>query len=378
MKKLLCACLLALPLTACQESPTDSSVTVTTVSHTPVKRQSIGNCWLYAHATWLESMIKASDGQVVNISETYWTYWDLYNKLLEKRPIPEDELNTGGSWSRSTQILKSYGWVSEEAFIAKESNAQMSEAQKCAQDYIMREGKDGGRLADLEKRTPELVREELHKAFSCDGRFEFDIDAAYEQRNTVEKTKLRDPHTGIERSLKDWLGRWRMSSISTDSWGAYEGKKMFSEKDIAAFKKVEQRIKKALNDHYPVVVSFFVSFNAPDPDGLFNLQTLGEKGSLGDTGGHLLVLHDYVVDDVEEFGQLGEGDLEPELKDLALTGNMRYVVAKNSWGEDRTDRPWLKNGYTRLSWDYLRARYFDENSETFRTFMSGVVLPEGY
>ena len=29
---------------------------VTEVSHTDVERQSIGNCWLYAAATWVESM----------------------------------------------------------------------------------------------------------------------------------------------------------------------------------------------------------------------------------------------------------------------------------------------------------------------------------
>lgn len=365
-------------LASCREAAQDSSPSVTSVDHTPVKRQSIGNCWLYAQATWLESMIKASDGRDVNVSETYWTYWDLYDKLLKKQPIPEDELNTGGSWLRSWGIIKTYGWVNEEDFIAKEADAKMSDAQKCAQDYILREGKDGGSLSDLDKRAPDFLRQELDKAFSCNGRFTFDMDAAYAKRNKAQETLIRDPRTNETRTLLDWLGRWRPITIIGDHWGAYEGKKMFPENDVAEFKKIALRIKKALNDHYPVVISFFVSFNAPNPDGFFNLQTLAEAGSLGKDGGHMLVLYDYAVDNVKDFGTIGEGDLSPELKKAALNGDIRYVVAKNSWGEDRDDRPWLKDGYSRLTWDYLMARYYDEEKEQFRNFMNGVVLPPGY
>ncbi|MCA9621222.1 MAG: hypothetical protein KC731_19505 [Myxococcales bacterium] len=50
-------------LTGCVQdgSTTDESVgvaqdEVVSVAHTPVERQSIGNCWLYAQATWVESM----------------------------------------------------------------------------------------------------------------------------------------------------------------------------------------------------------------------------------------------------------------------------------------------------------------------------------
>ena len=35
---------------------------ISDVDHTAVKRQSIGNCWIYAHATWIESMHKSGHG----------------------------------------------------------------------------------------------------------------------------------------------------------------------------------------------------------------------------------------------------------------------------------------------------------------------------
>ncbi|RYZ58414.1 MAG: hypothetical protein EOP07_07085 [Proteobacteria bacterium] len=300
------ACILA-----CQPAEV-SHEKVTSVSHTAVKRQSIGNCWLYAQATWLESMLKSTTGENVNVSETYWTYWDMYNKLLENQPIPEDELNTGGTWSRSVAIISKYGWVKEDEFIPEETNLQMSKSQACAEDYIMAQGKEGGTLFDVSKRTPELLRAE----------------------------------------------------------------KLPTEAELTAYKKLEQRIKLALNDHQPVVLSWFVSFNAANDKGLFNLGTLASKRELGSSGGHMIVLHDYVVNNVPGRGTLGEGEMSDEDKALALEGDLDYFVVKNSWGANRADRPWLANGYSRLSWDYLTNRY--ENEDVYSTFIRGVVLPPGY
>jgi hypothetical protein len=41
-----------------------------------------------------------------------------------------------------------------------------------------------------------------------------------------------------------------------------------------------------------------------------------------------------------------------ELKEAALQGDLKYLVAKNSWGTDRPDRG-LSDGYTRFTADYL-------------------------
>jgi len=379
MKRILTVSLISLAAVACQES-TKSDVKVSSVKHSPVKRQAIGNCWLYAQSTWLESLLKNTTGEDVNVSETYWTYWDLYYKLLEKQPVPEEELNTGGTWSRSSQIIKKHGWVEEINFIANESDMVMSKSQECAEDYIMAAGKEGGSLFDVNARTPELVRAELDKAFSCNGAVTFSMEEAIKKSHKAEDTMLADVKTGEQNSLSGWLDSWReIGSPGYSTWGAYEGKKLNDESQLNAFRKVEQRIKNALNDHQPVVISFFVTFNAPDKDGLFNLNSLTKAGDIGSSGGHMVVLHDYTVSKVPgEFTTLGEGDMAPELKEAALQGELDYLVAKNSWGADRPDRPWLRNGYSRLTWDYLRGRYYDEKAERFSPFLRGVVLPPGY
>lgn len=363
---------------SCQDPKTSpSEPKVTSVTHSPVKRQSIGNCWLYAHASWLESMLKSTTGGDVNVSETYWTYWDMYQKLLRNEPIPEDELNTGGTWRLSKSIIEEYGWVNEEDFIPEEKDKTLSRSQACAEAYILEQGREGGTLFTQE-RSPELLRTELDKAFSCNGRYKFDMNAAFAKRTKAEDTLLVDQKSGVEKSLKTWLSEWREASVSGgNSYAAYEGKKLPSEAELARFKKLEQRIKKALNDHQPVVLSWFVSFNAANKEGLFNLSSLAAKGELGSSGGHMIVLHDYTVRNVPGVGSLGEGDLSDADKALALDGDLEYLVVKNSWGADRPDRPWLRNGYSRLSWDYLLGRY-ENDSGAFPTFIRGVVFPPGY
>jgi hypothetical protein len=383
MKHMLKYSMLALTLfsVSCQENSTEkSSVKVTSVKHTAVKRQSIGNCWLYAQATWLESLLKDTNGEDVDVSETYWTYWDLYHKLLEKKPVPEEELNTGGTWGMSSEIIRRYGWVTEAEFIESEATETMSEAQSCAEDYIMAQGKEGGTLYDVNLRTPEYVRAELDKAFSCDGKYTVNMDAAREKERSATKTMLVDVKSGRQYSLATMLNSWRQIS-GPGAYGSVEGKKLVSEVELSRYRNIEQRIKKALNDRYPVVMSFYVTFNAPDQNGVFNLTTLAEKGELGSGGGHMVVLHDYTVDNVpsdDGFISLAEGDLDPELKEKALLGEMNYLVAKNSWGANRRDRPWLRDGYSRFTWDYLQNRYWDEDSEIYRSFFRSVVLPPGY
>ena len=44
-----------------------SSDDITDVNHTDVERQSIGNCWLYAHATWIESMNLTATGTAFDV-----------------------------------------------------------------------------------------------------------------------------------------------------------------------------------------------------------------------------------------------------------------------------------------------------------------------
>src|SRR5262245_12219215 len=57
-------CVLALApfASGCGDEAGQGTDNITDVNHTDVERQSIGNCWLYAHASWIESMNLSATG----------------------------------------------------------------------------------------------------------------------------------------------------------------------------------------------------------------------------------------------------------------------------------------------------------------------------
>lgn len=78
----LLAALVALPSIACSSAAEDSATPETddgneivNVAQTEVERQAIGNCRLYAHASWAESMHKTATGEDFDVSQSYWTCW---------------------------------------------------------------------------------------------------------------------------------------------------------------------------------------------------------------------------------------------------------------------------------------------------------------
>ena len=88
-RSLLLAPLLALAAAPAQMGcAADSQVSsgeddITEVDHSAVKRQSIGNCWIYATSSWLEALHKAATNEELNTSESWLTYWDWFEKITE-------------------------------------------------------------------------------------------------------------------------------------------------------------------------------------------------------------------------------------------------------------------------------------------------------
>jgi hypothetical protein len=80
---------------------------ITQITDTKVKRQSIGNCWLYAVASWSEALNKRATGTDFNISESYWTYWHWFEQLANGRA--STEISTGGSYGTAAGIIDRYG-----------------------------------------------------------------------------------------------------------------------------------------------------------------------------------------------------------------------------------------------------------------------------
>ena len=71
------------------------------VPQTDVERQSIGNCWIYAHASWVASMHKAATGESFDVSRSYWTYWHWFDQIAA---------GTAGqlNWQTANGIVRKY------------------------------------------------------------------------------------------------------------------------------------------------------------------------------------------------------------------------------------------------------------------------------
>ena len=83
---------------------------VVDVPHTDVERQSIGNCWLYAHASWTESMHLAATGEAFDVSQSYWTYWYWFDQIAAGYT---NEVVTG-DWEVPATINHTWGFKTDD------------------------------------------------------------------------------------------------------------------------------------------------------------------------------------------------------------------------------------------------------------------------
>ncbi len=359
-----------------QNKESTSSPLVTDVAHTISKRQSIGNCWLYAAGTWLESNALSYQNEVLDVSESYWTWWHFYNQLVA--PYELEEIATGGSWNEARAIILKHGYVNEADFISDEGGFEMSFRQKQAVNFI-NDALAYGVLKDPEARTPELVREVLDEAFGSN------MAEAEKLAQTAQLKIIRTLPNGQVVTLRDLLDR-----RSREAWVEVSFPRVFGENAVVnanvqkARRRIWNRVFRALNDKQPVVISLMIDFNALDnKDGTFKGQRLRELGA-GDQGGHLTVLEDYTVTDVPGIGAIGRGEVSEELQELALQGTLDQLVVKNSWGVNRPERG-IKDGITLFDRSYLEDQYAWKEDEddlespvNWYTTLGGFVLPAGY
>ena len=270
----------------------------------------------------------------------------------------------------------------------------LSERQECAEAKVLEELKEGGRLwfapgADnfKEIRSPEKVRAVLDEAFTCkeenqkiDG-----LAVQKEHKKSAEGTMFKVPGKSDLQSLAVTLEEWDYIQPK-DNFNSKSKKALPTARDQRYYDALEKAIKQALNDGQPVVIGFQIDFNAVDQNGLFNLSTYAAQGA-GTKGAHMVVLSDYTVKDAPNYGTLPEGNLSAEKKQAAIEGKLEYLVAKNSWGstESRKDRPWIRDGYSRISWDFLtkgfvvaETSYDGVTSEVYSQILTAVVIPKQY
>ncbi len=378
---------------------------VTEIPQTPVKDQSIGNCWTYATVGWMESLVKQATATDHNFSESYINYWYWFEQIANDGA---SSITEGGSWGKAVGLATRYGLYEEGDFIAAEKDVARSSSQEAALKAI-RTSLGGGALKTPEARADrKLVRAELDKAWALDPAVVAQMDKLFGQDASktldavtalpdgvsVHRTKdfavkLKDPTSGTmtDATLADAIGTATFAGFDEDrtgalAWGSARYPSASDAKGRRAFLK---RIQRAMHDNQPVLLSWYVDFNAMSLDGKF----LKPPATPGSQGGHMVVFEDYEVDNVPGFGTLPAGTLEsrPEALQAALAdeATIHFFRIKNSWGNYRSP---VLAGYHDLYMDYMNGPVqicqTDANEKPIPGTchdgvpLEDVVLPAGY
>jgi aminopeptidase C len=359
------------------EDSSSSSDALVDVPHSSVERQAIGNCWIYAHASWIESMHLTAEGEEIDLSQSYWTYWHWFEQITGQLASSDREISTGGNWSTANNLVRRYGLVREAAFVTADTLNEMSARQDSALRRINASLASGALSTQSARRDRALVRAELDAAWELprdvagllDQVFgpavERRLDRTGTRRAVLAGTPLLDPRE-FAVSYVELTGDDRVEPVratltqAMNEWGYAD----YSRGD----RETLLRTQRALHERQPVIMTWDVDFNAMESNpgelvGSFNLSTLERAGAPGRQGGHMVVIEDYEVD-TTEFGRLRAGEtLDPALPEdaaklaaaLEEDSQVRFFRVKNSWGTARPDRGSAPGfpGYHDLYMDYL-------------------------
>lgn len=346
----LLASMSAIGCSSSSESTSDSGNHVVDIPESPVKNQAIGNCWLYATGSWVESMHKAATGEVLNSSESYWSYWDWFNTISSGQ-VSGSSLQTGGFFPRAAWLIQSYGYMKQDDFIATDSATDTQTSQQTALTAIQASLATGA-LSTPESRTnAALVRSELDKAwglsadvvadlnatFGADGSKRFgDASSAATLQATTHVHLASDLVTGnvanadgttSPLTLADFVG----TGDSYTRSGPYVWQEVPYPQDAASRRQAQIRAQKAMNGGWTVLMSWYVDFNALDGQGHFKEP----PKTPGPQGGHMTVLEDYEITNVPGFGTLPAGVLAtPDQLAASVdpSATITFLRTKNSWG----------------------------------------------
>jgi hypothetical protein len=369
------ASVLALPATiaGCSVQSGDdndqaSTDAITEVTQSAVKRQSIGNCWIYATASWSESLNKNATGKEANFSESYWSYWHWFDQIANGSV--GDTISTGGGFNVAAELINRYGVMSEGDFIPSEANAEMSLHQENAETAINASLKSGALSKAGSHKNRALVRQELDKAWGLTSPVVTQMNRVFgpSTSKTLDKTATTagtKVMTAQSIAIKVWDQKTQKDvtatlkdAIGTRSGGMRSGPLAWNESSYPEGdqerRDFQKRFQLALHHGVPVVMSWYVDFNAMEPGGQFKKP----PKTPGRQGGHMVVMDDYQVSNVPGFGTLKAGVVET--REAALTAalddkaTIDFIRIKNSWGSVRVDRDFT-TGYHDLWMPYLNG-----------------------
>jgi hypothetical protein len=370
-------------VTGCEQGYDSSDDNIVDVQHTDVERQSIGNCWLYAQSTWIESMHLSATGEKTDLSQSYFTYWHWFDQITSA--MYSSEIETGGGQWKSNAIVRDRGMMLEGDFVKEDATSEMSQRQAQALAKINTELKTGRLKTSEARRDGKKVRQVLDEAWGLESGVRSQLDKVFGKDGEsslrygakVTGTKVIDPATFAVRYTKyntttkkgDVLDTNLVQAISDWREASYPnyGSASQLKKDRRNF---QIRVQRALHDRQPVVITWDVDFNAMENmdealRGSFNMTTLKNAGSPGHQGGHMTVLEDYQAKlsngTVLEAGTTLDPSkpADKALLDKALLKGttIQFFRVKNSWGSLRPDREFAPGfpGYHDLYMDYLNG-----------------------
>ena len=205
---------------ACSSSSEDaktSSDDVVTLPHTDVKNQSIGNCWLYANASWLEALHNAATQEAENYSESYWGYWHWYLQILwsadetpGNRYADLKEVQSGGFFWEASHIMKYFGAMREGDFIPEEATSTTSRRQSTALAAINRSLREGALKDRAARKDMDLLRKEMDAAWGLSPEVSARLDTAF-GRNLDRSPDMSDAavHKVVSASKsRKWPTEW--------------------------------------------------------------------------------------------------------------------------------------------------------------------------
>jgi hypothetical protein len=342
---------LAFSLVACGGAGSDTG-DITDVKNSSVKNQSIGNCWVYASMGWAESLHLAQTAEELNLSESWISYWHWYEEVagppagkVSLAKLDNGQLSAGGWFGLAAEIMRRYGVIKEGAFIPEEAESARSYRQSQALNAINTSLKSGV-LSDAAKRKDrKLVRQELDKAWGlaqATSALMNEVFGADVSRTLLDTgTKIPDGSglmlpksilVGHNITLADAIGLPASSSNFLTRSGKYAWNETSYPTTATAQRALLVKMQKAMHAGMPVILSWFVDFNAMDSQNRF----MAPPSAPGHQGGHMTVVEDYQATNVPGYGTLEAGKLitDPKILEAALspTAQIEFIRIKNSWG----------------------------------------------
>ena len=370
------ACLSSSSIAACSSGDDTKSRAddVVDVPQSPVKNQSISNCWIYATMGWAESLHTSTGEPPLDWSESYITYWHWFDQVYFDG-APDNKIDETGFFKQGMDIIWRFGIMSEGGFIPEEATSNRSARQSSAKSKMDASLRDGALKTPEARRDVKLVRKELNLAWGLsedviakmNGVFGEGYDRSLNQAFALPAGTPIRRASEISVMLVNGQNLTPRRSTLADAigdrafelgWGTRRGPYAWNEIDYPATpaeqRTMQQRVQRALHARQPVVISWFIDFAA-----------LGSNGELrappqnpGRQGGHVTVLEDYEIENVPGFGTLkaGVNETRPEALEAALAPEAKLVFlrTKNSWGSMAGPVPAF-NGYLDLYAKYLHG-----------------------